>query len=52
MVTLNLSFSEQFAATVTEGMSFEKHRIVILDAKGTVLAIYGDGPTEVPVMAV
>lgn len=52
VVTLKLSFSEHFAATVTEGMDFEKHRIVILDAKGAVLAIYGDGPTEVPVLAV
>jgi hypothetical protein len=52
VVTLKISFSEHFAATVTEGMSFEKQRIVILDAKGTVLAVSGDGPTEVPVMAV
>ena len=52
VVTLKLSFSEHFAATVTEGMSFEKQRVVILDAKGTVLAVSGDGPTEVPVMAV
>ena len=52
VVTLKLSFSQQFAASTTEGMDFEKQRTVILDAKGRVLAISGDGPTEVPVMAI
>ena len=33
-------------------MQFEKERVVILDAKGKVLHISGDGPTEVPVLAI
>jgi hypothetical protein len=52
VVTLKLSFSQQFAASETEGMEFEKQRTVILNAEGKVLAISGDGPTEVAVMAI
>ncbi len=52
VVTLKLSFSQSFVATQTEGMQFEKKRIVILDAKGKVLHISGDGPTDVPVLAI
>jgi hypothetical protein len=33
-------------------MQFEKERVVILDANAKVLHISGDGPTEVPVMAI
>jgi hypothetical protein len=52
VVTLKLTFDQNFAATQTEGMHFEKERVVILDAKGKVLHISGDGPTEVPIMAI
>ncbi|MHB8862170.1 MAG: hypothetical protein ACYC6N_07190 [Pirellulaceae bacterium] len=45
-----LVFDQNFVATVTEGMHFEKERVVILDASGKVLHISGDGPTEVPVL--
>lgn len=33
-------------------MSFQKERVVILDAKGKVLHISGDGPTEVAILAI
>lgn len=52
VVTLKLTFTEHFAATSSEGMAFEKQRTVVLDAVGKVLAISGDGPTEVPVLAI
>lgn len=52
VVTLKLVFAQNFAATGTEGMHFEKSRSVVLDAAGKVLAVYGDGPTEVPVLAI
>ena len=52
VVTLKLDFSQNFAATQTEGMHFQKERVVILDAKGKVLHISGDGPTEVPILAI
>jgi hypothetical protein len=52
VVTLKLDFSQNFAATQTEGMHFQKERVVILDAKGKVLYISGDGPTEVPILAI
>ena len=52
MVTLKLTFDQNFAATQTEGMHFEKKRVVVLDGKGKVLHISGDGPTEVPILAI
>ena len=52
VVTLKLTFSQNFAATQTEGMEFRKQRVVILDAEGKVLHISGDGPTEVPILAI
>jgi hypothetical protein len=51
VVTLKLIFSQNFVATQTEGMQFEKQRVVILDDKVKVLHISGDGPTEVPILA-
>jgi hypothetical protein len=51
VVTLKLTFDQNFAATGTEGMHFEKQRIVVLDAGGKVLQISGDGPTDVPILA-
>jgi hypothetical protein len=52
VVTLKLVFMQNFAATATEGMHFEKVRTVVLDANGKVLAVYGDGPTEVPILSI
>lgn len=52
VVTLKLIFGQQFAATQTEGMHFQKERVVVLDAAGKVLHISGDGLTEVPVVAI
>lgn len=52
VVTLKLSFDQNFVATSTEGMHFEKNRVVVLDAEGKVLHISGDGPTEVPMLAI
>lgn len=52
VVTMKLTFSQNFVATQTEGMELHKERVVILDAAGKVLHISGDGPTEVPIMAI
>lgn len=52
VVTLKLSFSQNFVTTQTEGMFFTKERVVVLDDAGKVLHISGDGPTEVPIMAI
>ena len=52
VVTLKLDFAQNFAATQTEGMSFQKKRVVVLDGAGKVLHVSGDGPTEVPVLAI
>jgi hypothetical protein len=52
VVTLKLTFSQNFASTQTEGMHFTKERTVVLDADGKPLLILGDGPTDVPVLAI
>jgi hypothetical protein len=52
VVTLKLTFDQNFAASQTEGMHFQKERVVVLDAEGKVLHISGDGPTEVPIVAI
>ena len=52
VVTLKLTFDQNFAATATEGMHFQKERVVVLDAMGKVLHISGDGPTEVPILSI
>ena len=51
VVTLKLTFDQNFVATTTEGMHFQKERVVVLDGKGKVLYVSGDGPTEVPILA-
>jgi hypothetical protein len=51
VVTLKLTFDQNFVATTTEGMHFQKERTVVLDGKGKLLHISGDGPTEVPILA-
>ncbi len=52
VVTLSMTFSENFVTTLTEGMEFAKKRVVIFDAAGKVLHTSGDGETEVPIMAI
>jgi hypothetical protein len=52
VVTLKLTFNQTFAATGTEGMQFEKERLVVLDPDGKVLHLSGDGPTDVPILAI
>lgn len=52
VVSLNLTFSQNFAATSTEGMQFEKKRVVVIDAAGKVIHIAGDSATEAPIMAI
>lgn len=52
VVRLKLTFSENFVMTQTEGMEFQKERVVILDAAGKVLHVSGDGPTEVAILAI
>lgn len=50
VVTLKLTFSQNFVTDQTAGMFFTKERVVVLDEEGKVLHISGDGPTEVPIM--
>jgi hypothetical protein len=52
VVTLKLRFSQNFVTEPTSGMQFEKERVVVLDEHGKVLHLSGDGPTQVPVLAV
>lgn len=52
VVTLKLTFKQSFCASGTEGMHFNKERIVIFDSAGKVLHTLGDGPTEVPIFAI
>ena len=50
VVTLKLSFAANFTAEATSGLSFEKTRVVVLDAGNKVLHLSGDGPTEAMIM--
>ncbi|MFN0128340.1 MAG: hypothetical protein ACKV19_16830 [Verrucomicrobiales bacterium] len=52
VVTLKLDFSQNFCATGTEGLSFQKERLVIFNAAGRIIRIFGDGPTETPILAI
>lgn len=52
VVTMKLTFSENFAATSTAGMEFQKERMVVLDKEGKALLVTGDGPTEVPILMI
>ena len=52
VVTMEMKFSENFAATVTEGLSFDKRRTVVFDGDGKVLHVSGDGPTEAAILAI
>lgn len=50
VVTLKLSFSANFTAEPTSGLSFDKKRIVVLDSANKVVHVSGDGPTEAMIM--
>ncbi|OYV07235.1 MAG: hypothetical protein CFE26_02030 [Verrucomicrobiales bacterium VVV1] len=50
VVTMELTFSANFTAEATSGLSLEKKRIVVLDAGNKVLHLSGDGPTEAAIM--
>jgi len=52
VVTLKLTFAANFTEDATAGVHFSKERTVVLDAQGTVLKITGDGPTEMPMLAI
>ena len=52
VVTMKLEFSADFTAEGTMALHFNKTRQVILDASGKVLAVFGDGKTEAPLMAI
>ncbi len=52
VVTMKLTFSENFAADSTAGMQFQKERMVVLDKGGKALLVTGDGPTEVPILMI
>lgn len=50
VVSLQLRFAANFTASSTAALSFEKKRVVVLDADNKVLHISGDGPTEAMIM--
>lgn len=52
VVELKLVFHADFTQEGTQGVHFTKTRTVVLDRKGTVIAVFGDGPTEAPVLAI
>lgn len=51
VVTMSMTFRQNFVASMTEGFSFEKSRSVIFDKDGKLLGVRGDGDVEVPVFA-
>jgi len=50
VVTMELTFSANFTAEATSGLSFEKTRVVVLDAGNRVLHLSGDGPTQTSIL--
>jgi len=50
VVTMELTFSANFTAEATSGMTLEKKRIVVLDSGNKVLHLSGDGPTEAAIL--
>lgn len=51
VVTMTLSFRQNFVATVAEGFSFEKKREVVFDKEGKILHVQGDGDAKVLLLA-
>lgn len=52
VVTMELEFGADFTAETTTALHFNKTRQVVLDAGGKVLAVFGDGKTEAPLLAI
>jgi hypothetical protein len=52
VVEMKLLFHAEFTQEGTLGVHFVKTRTVVLDRKGVVLAVFGDAPTEAPVLAI
>jgi len=52
VVELKLAFHADFTQEGTQGVHFTKTRTVVLDRKSTVIAVFGDGPAEAPVLAI
>lgn len=52
VVTLSMKFSESFAASTTEAMTFSKERVIVFDKDGKALHISGDGDTMAEIMAI
>ena len=52
VVEMKLAFHADFTQEGTQGVHFIKTRTVVLDRKGRVLAVFGDGQTEAPVLAI
>lgn len=52
VVEMKLNFQADFTQEGTQGVHFIKTRTVVLDRNGKVLAVFGDGKTEAPVLAI
>ncbi len=52
VVEMKLTFQADFTQEGTQGIRFKKTRAVVLDGKGSVLAVFGDGLTEAPILAI
>ena len=52
VVELKLTLEAAFTEDDTQGLHFTKTRTVVLDRDNRVLAVFGDGPIEVPVFAI
>lgn len=51
VVTMTLSFRQNFVATVAEGFHFEKTRTVVFDKAGNILGTQGDGDVRVMIFS-
>lgn len=52
VVEMEFTFEADFTQEETQGVRFKKTRLVVLDRKGAVLAVFGDGPIEAPILAI
>ena len=52
VVEMKLTFQTDLTQVGTQGIHFKKIRAVVLDGKGAVLAVFGDGLTEAPTLAI
>jgi hypothetical protein len=51
VVTMTLSFRQQFVASVAEGFAFEKKREVVFDKDGTIIHVVGDGDVPIAIFS-